>query len=446
VLYCRGVEIGIRREEKNRFERRAPLTPDHVGELVEEHGLAFRVQPSKRRAFPDKDYEAAGATIAEDLEACPVVLAVKEIPSSFLRADRVYVCFAHVTKGQPANMPALARYLETGATLIDYERIVDEKGRRLIFFGRHAGYAGMLDTLWALGRRFTWEGVETPFSDLRPAHQYADLDEAMDHVGEIGERIRHEGLPRGRRPMVFGFAGSGNVAQGAREVFDRLPFQEVDPEDLSRLDSDRDRPRSVVFRTTFERRHRFRRISDGGFEAAEYRSAPALYEPAMDAWLPDLTVLVNGVYWEPGLPRLVTTAQLEALWEREEQPKLRVIGDITCDVGGSIEANVKTTDPGDPVYVWEVGTGNAIPGVAGRGPVVLAVDNLPCELPREASEHFGDSLLRFVPPMARCDWSAPFARLALPPEISRAVVAHRGSLAPAYRGLERALAGRAGRA
>ncbi len=121
-------------------------------------------------------------------------------------------------------------------------------------------------------------------------------------------------------------------------------------------------------------------------------------------------------------------------------PKLRVLGDITCDVGGSIEANVGATSPGDPVYVYDVRTGEARLGVVGRGPVVMAVDNLPCEFPREASEHFGDSLLRFVPALSRCDWDAPLEDLALPPELKKAVVVHRGQLTPGFHYLEAALA------
>jgi alpha-aminoadipic semialdehyde synthase len=109
-----------------------------------------------------------------------------------------------------------------------------------------------------------------------------------------------------------------------------------------------------------------------------------------------------------------------------------VIGDISCDLRGSIEANVRITTPGDPIYVYDVGSGEAVSGVAGRGPVILAVDNLPCELPVDASQHFGDALLRFLPALARCDWSRPFDALSLPDEIRRAVIVHRGRLTPRF--------------
>jgi alpha-aminoadipic semialdehyde synthase len=144
---------------------------------------------------------------------------------------------------------------------------------------------------------------------------------------------------------------------------------------------------------------------------------------------------VNGIYWEPGQPRVVGLDDLRALFLQDPQPRLRVIGDISCDLHGSIEANVKVTTPGDPVYVYDVVSCEAVEGVAGRGPVILAVDNLPCELPVDASQHFGDALLRFVPALARCDWSRPFASLDLQDEISRAIVVHRGRLTPRFAAL-----------
>jgi len=431
--------IGIRREDKNHWERRSPLTPDHVAELVADHALDVRVQPSVRRVFPERDYTSAGATVTEELGECRVILGVKEIPIDTIMPGKTYACFAHVIKGQPANMPALRRFIELGCTLIDYEPIVDRRGRRLIFFGRHAGYAGMIDTLWALGQRLEAEGIYTPLSDLRLAHQYASLDEATDHVSRIGARIRHEGLPESLRPVAFAFTGSGNVSQGAQEVFDRLPFQEVDPEELPGLAGDADRPRNVLFKTVFQRRHRAERTIGGGYDDDEFREHPDHYQTALTRHLPHLTVLVNGVYWEPSMPKLVTTAAIEALFRGGPQPKLRVIGDITCDVGGSIEVNLHATDSSDPIYVYDVDTRAAKSGVMGNGPVILAVDNLPCELPREASEHFGDSLLRFVPPLARCDWDVSYGDLDLPEEILRATIVFRGELTPHFSYLKRFL-------
>jgi alpha-aminoadipic semialdehyde synthase len=329
-------------------------------------------------------------------------------------------------------MPALARMLELGSTLLDYERIVDAEGRRLIFFGRHAGHAGMIDALWALGRRLRWEGITSPFEQVRRAHEYADLDRATDHVSVLGQQLRDVGLPDELRPVVVAFTGSGHVTHGAGEVLERLPFLPLPPAELAALAADPDRPRNVVYSVHLERRDRYRRREGGDFDAGELQEHPERYESALAELLPHVTVLVNGIYWEPGQPRLVTLDHLRDLWRGEARPKLRVLADITCDVGGSIEANVTATDPGDPVYVWEPATGEHRMGVEGAGPVVLAVENLPCELPREASERFGDSLHRFLPVLLRCDWTAPLESLELPPELRSGLIAHAGRLSEGY--------------
>jgi len=410
--------IGIRREDKNRWERRAPLTPEHVAELTR-HGVTVAVEPSPLRVFPDEAYRAVGARILDDLSSCPVVVGVKEIPLARLNPKTAYFFFAHVTKGQPGNMPMLRRVMELDCSLVEYEKIVDERGRRLVFFGRHAGFAGMLDTLATLGRRLSWEGIDSPFASFKLAHDYADLEEAHAELARVADRIRRDGVPEALHPLVIGFTGSGNVSKGAQEIFDQLPHEEIIPEDLPSLFANEDLPRNLLYKVAFTRGDR------------------AL--GAMTPHLGHLTALVNGIYWEPGHPRVVTKDDLRALFLGGAAPRLRVIGDITCDLHGSIEANVRITTPGDPVYVYDVASGEAQSGVAGRGPVILAVDNLPCELPVDASQHFGDALLRFLPALSRCDWEQAFDALDLQDEIRRAVVVHRGRLTPSYAYLERHL-------
>jgi len=187
--------IGVRREDKSAWERRVPVTPRVIEELWREHKIRTIVQPSSIRAFPDDEFLAAGAVVQDDLSTCPVVFAIKEIPPDLLHPGQVYVYFSHVIKGQPHNMPMLQRILDLGCTLIDYEKVVDQEGRRLIFFGWHAGVAGMLETLWALGKRLEWEGVATPLTRLRHAYEYHDLAEAKEDVRRASEAIKADGLP-----------------------------------------------------------------------------------------------------------------------------------------------------------------------------------------------------------------------------------------------------------
>jgi alpha-aminoadipic semialdehyde synthase len=170
--------FGIRQEDKNEWEARTPLTPAHVKTLMDNYFVKFIVQPSPIRAFRDEDYRAAGAEINPDLSTCDVILAVKEIPVELLLPNKKYLFFSHTIKGQRYNMPMLKRLVDLRTTLIDYERIVDEKGKRLVFFGRFAGIAGMLDTLWALGQRLELEGFTTQFSEVKRALHYADLESA----------------------------------------------------------------------------------------------------------------------------------------------------------------------------------------------------------------------------------------------------------------------------
>ena len=427
--------IGLRREDKNEWERRVALTPDHVAELVRDAGVALQVQPSKKRAFADVDYTAAGAVLDEGLDNCDVILGIKEVPTEKLQSKKTYLYFSHTTKGQAYNMPMLRRLMELRCTLIDYEQIADERNKRLIFFGRHAGYAGMIDTLWALGRRLESEGHVTGLERIRLAHDYSSLDEATHHISRVGEQLRHTGFPEALRPIVCGFTGSGNVSLGAQEIFDRLPTLDVAPEDLERLIADPDRPRNVLYKVRFERRHRFARRGDGGFHGKEFDEHPERYENGLARWLPHLTVLLHGAFWSPEQPRVVGLDDLDRLWSGGN-PKLKVIADISCDIDGGVQATVKPTTPGNPVFVYDLDRREAVDGYIGRGPVIMAVDNLPCQLAAESSEHFGDTLVRWVPLLDRCPWERPLDALPLPDSIRRAVIVHRGELTPSFKYLQ----------
>jgi alpha-aminoadipic semialdehyde synthase len=409
--------LGIRREDKNHWERRAPLAPAQVGELAA-RGFRVAVEPSPVRIFDEAAYERAGAEIRHDLTGCRLIAGVKEVAPERVLPGHAHLCFAHVIKAQRHNLPALRRILAAGATLLDYEAMVDESGRRRIGFGRFAGYAGMIDALWALGRRLAAEGLATPFAGCRQAVEYAAKAQAVQAVGELGRSIEAEGVPEALHPLVVGFTGGGRVASGAQEIFDRLPHAEVTPADLPQLLPGGRLPKNRLFKVVFRR--------DERRDFARH--------------LPYLTVLVNGVFWQQGHPRLVTVEALRRLWQAASPPRLRLLADLSCDLHGSIEATVRLTTPGDPLYVFHPGRGEATPGVAGEGPVVLAVDNLPAELPADASHHFGSRLLPLLADLLAADFDVPFERLALPPSLKAAVLAHRGDLTPRFRYLEGLLA------
>ncbi len=422
-------KLGIRREDKSRWERRAPLAPEQVRLLRERHGIETLVQPSAIRVFDDEAYRSAGATLAEDLSGCNLVVAVKEIPRELLRPGGAYMFFSHTIKAQPYNMKLLGRVLDLGCTLIDHEKVTDEAGRRLVLFGYHAGLAGMIDSLWALGRRLALEGHETPLSRLGPAHGYASLEEAEEALREAGAAMRSAGgPPRELGPVVVGLAGYGNVSSGAQHLLDLLEPVEVAPEALEGLEP------GGLYKVVFREEHMVEPVRPGEpFDLRTYYDRPELYRGAFERWLDRLTLLVNCIYWEPRYPRLVTVEALRRLYAPGARPALRVIGDISCDVDGAVEATVKATQPDDPVYVFDPHARVATMGLEGPGPVVMAVDNLPCELPREATESFGAALVELLPRAVAADYSVPFEALAVPAELRRAVIAHRGELAPSFR-------------
>ena len=429
--------VGVRREDKSQWERRVPITPDVARELREQHGVQVIVQPSPVRAFADGEFSQAGAVVQESLSACPVVFAIKEIPSHVFEPGQAYVFFAHVIKGQPFNMPMLRRMLELGCTLIDYEKVTDDQGRRLIFFGWHAGVAGMLETLWALGKRLAWEGIDTPFAGLGHPYDYHDLAEAKIAVLQAADAIRSQGLPEALAPLTIGVAGYGNVARGVWDILDLLPVQRVEPGELAALSTSPARSRHVIYATTFREEHIAKSKAAGEtFDLQKYYAHPEAFDPAFEPHLPLLDVLVNAIYWDPRYPRLVTKAYLRGQAAARDELRLRVIGDISCDIDGAIECTVRATEPGEPVFVYNPQTGEDTDGYEGDGVVVMAVDILPSELPRDASNDFSRVLQPYLPALAAADYTATFDALDLPPEIKRAVIVHRGELTPAYRYLQ----------
>ena len=427
------IVIGIRREDKNPWERRVPLIPVHARELIRDQGLEIWMQPSAIRVFSDEEYRREGVKISEDLSPCSIVLAVKEIPLEFFRDDRVYVFFSHTAKGQPHNMPMLERMIERRATLIDYERIVDERGRRLVFFGRQAGQAGMIDSLWALGKRFESEGIHSPFSSIRQTIGYASLVDAVEAIKAVGWEIYKRSLDFRAVPLVFGFSGYGHVSQGAQEIFDLLPFEEVPPAQLASLFKKKNYSEKKVYKTVFKEADMVRpKDRRQVFELQDYYDHPENYRPVLERSLPYLTGLINAIYWTPRYPRFVTKKFLKRLFSGNTTPRLRVIGDLSCDINGGVECTLRCTDPANPVFTYDALTEEAKEGFAGRGPVVVAVDNLPAEISLESSVFFSQVLKPFIPDLCAADFSSAFSRLRLPPPLRKAVILHRGELTPDY--------------
>ncbi len=429
--------IGIRREDKSHWERRVPLIPEDIKKLIDEHNIKVLLQPSHIRAFPDKDYIEAGAEVKEDISEASLVFAVKEIPLDFFSPNKTYIFFSHTIKGQTNNMDMLKRMMELECQLIDYEKIADKNGRRLIFFGRYAGIAGMIDTLWALGKRLKWEGVKNPFTQIKRAYEYREIKGAKDHITQVGKEIIRKGLNDTFLPLLFVFTGYGNVSGGAQEILDCLPVKKIRPFEIINLFRDGSSEK-VIYKAVFKEGDMVEHISGEVFDLMNYYAHPSKYCSRFHNYIPYITVLMNCIYWEAKYPRLVTKANLKRHF-RMGATRLRVIGDISCDIEGAVECTIHSTTPDKPVFVYDPVSETSKDGYKGKGPVIMAIDNLPCEIPVESSIYFSETLMKFVPDIIKADFSKSFEGCNLPDELKNGVILYKGKLTEKYKYLEKYL-------
>ncbi|GAY37557.1 hypothetical protein CUMW_029940 [Citrus unshiu] len=401
--------VGILSESVNKWERRAPLTPSHCARLLhsgrDKSGVArIVVQPSTKRIHHDVLYEDVGCQISEDLSECGLVLGIKQPKLEMILPDKAYAFFSHTHKAQRENMPLLDKILAERVSLYDYELIVGDNGRRLLAFGKFAGRAGMIDFLHGLGQRYLSLGYSTPFLSLGASYMYSSLAAAKAAVISVGEEISTLGLPSGICPLVFIFTGSGNVSLGAQEIFKLLPHTFVEPSRLPEL-----------------------------FGKADYYAHPEHYNPVFHKKIaPYASVIVNCMYWEQRFPRLLSTQQLQDL-VRKGCP-LVGISDITCDIGGSLEFVNRTTSIDSSFFrqlsrqiLYDPLSDSYHDDLEGNGLVCQAVDTLPTEFAKEASQHFGDILLEFIGSL-----SSTVDFTELPSHLRRACIAHGGALTTLY--------------
>lgn len=321
----RRLKIGILRETYDKWERRVPLCPEHVQTFLSRHGDSqVIVQPSPNRIFANHEYERVGAVVQEDLSDADLIVGVKR-PKSMenLPSNKTYMFFSHVIKGQAENMPLLQECMDKKIQLIDYECIVDTssetgKAKRSIAFGKYAGYAGMVDTFPALGRRLLMKNNwSTPFLHCPPTIHHYDLQEAKKSVTQLANRLATDGLPQDMEPLVFTFTGKGgNVYNGVREIFDILPHEIVSVEDLPELHTLQG-PHYKVFGVVPDKHEIFQREIDGEvfFERSDYQENPHLYKSVFaDKIAKWSNVIVNCAYWDLRFPRLLTKDDIQHLY------------------------------------------------------------------------------------------------------------------------------------
>ena len=423
--------IGIRVEDKYLMEKRVAITPKHLKKLTDNEDLQFVVAPSEKRVFTDEQFKNAGAELDSDLTKCNTIFGVKEMPIDFFENEKTYIFFSHVIKGQDYNMPVLKEMMKKKINLIDFEKIADESGKRLIFFGRYAGLAGMINSLWTLGLRLKSFGIDTPFLKIKQSHKYCSLEDAKEAVQAVGEEISENGLDASLAPFVTGFTGYGNVSNGAQEIYDLLPFKEISVEDFMSDNFDASKENNVLYKVVFKEEDLSERIDGTEFELNDYYNNPKLYKSKFEQYLPKLTLLMNCMYWTDEYPTIVTKEYLKRSYETNKS-KLVVIGDITCDINGSIECTEIGTLIEDPIFVYNHKDDTFKSGYEGEGIQIMSVDILPSELPRESSETFSNALFPFVKDIAEADYGTTFDNLNLPLEIKKALILHKGKLTPDF--------------
>lgn len=423
--------IGIRREDKNIWEKRVPLVPDDTAYLLKEHRIRTLIQSSPIRIYGDSEYQNAGAEIKEDLSRTDLILAVKEVPVTLIGDEKTYLFFTHTIKGQPYNMPMLKALMDRGCNLLDYERIIDEDGRRLIFFGQFAGIAGMIETLYAYGQKLYLQGIEHPFQRIRQAYQYTSITQAKEEMKGLADSFVATGFP-----VFIGISGYGNVARGAQEILDLFPHQEISPSELldNRLKIDK-----PVVKIVFKEKDMVDPLN-GDFDLQSYYDKPDQFKGKFHQYLNYLDILVNCIYWTEDYPRLVTKEDLRS----HKDSKLKVIGDISCDINGSIEITHKSTHPDHATFTYEPDLNTFYDGTRAKGVTVMAVDNLPCEFPRESSLAFSKVLKLFIPEILNTDFSRDFDVLTLSYPLKKALILHNGNLTEDYRYLEMMVANSSG--
>ena len=233
--------------------------------------------------------------------------------------------------------------------------------------------------------------------------------------------------------MICGFSGYGNVSQGAQEIFDILPHKEISPQDLLSKDLF-DESKNVLYKVVFKENDLVEPLnSTDKFELQDYYDNPEKYKSKFEQYLSQMTILMNCIYWDTQYPRLLTLDYLKSTWTESTNQKLKVIGDISCDIDGAIQCTMKSTEPGNPVYVVNPRDLSVVDGVEGLGPVIMAVDNLPCELAEEASKSFSKVLVVFIPQLVNAEYNGAFKNLKLPDDLRRGMILYRGKLTPEYK-------------
>lgn len=365
-------KLGILREGKIPPDNRVPLTPEQCVEVQQKFkNVQVVVQTSSVRCFSDEEYREKGILVHEDISDCDVLLGVKEVPISDLLPGKIFFFFSHTIKKQEFNRKLLQTILQKKIQLVDYEVLTDKNGFRIIGFGRFAGLVGAYNGLRALGLRRN-------IFDLKPAHQCDGLEEMLYQLNLVN-------LP----PVKIALTGDGRVATGVLEVLEFMKIQRLSPEQF--LESGQ--TKKPVYAQLLPQ-HYVRRKDGSAFDLQHFFKHPEMYENAFLPFARSTDLLIAAAYWDPKAPVLFNAEDM-----KQQDFRISMISDITCDIDGSIPSTKRASTIAEPFYDYNPETGDLEPPFSFKKNItVQAVDNLPNELPKDASRDFGRNLIDKVFP------------------------------------------------
>ena len=394
------LKIGLVREGKTPPDKRVAFTPAQCEEIEQRFPVKILCQQSDVRAFTDDEYRARNIEVVSDLHVCDVLMGIKEVQIKDLIADKTYLFFSHTLKKQPYNKRLLQDILAKNITLIDYEALKDRQGNRLVAFGRYAGIVGAYNALYTWGKRF---GL---FS-IRRAYECFD-------VNDLKRELRKVNLP----PIKIVLTGAGRVARGAMETLDTANIRKVDPDDFLERSFD-----EAVYVQLSSADYHVRK-QGGPFSRDEFHKNPEQYDSRFADFAKVCDMLIAGAFWNPRAPSLFTFDDM-----KKGDFRIKVIADITCDINGSIPSTKRASTIVDPLYDFDPVSEEIKAPLSNPDFItVMAIDNLPCELPRSASEEFGRDLIDRILPY--------FITVDREKVIERATVAKGGKLSHHFRYLE----------
>ncbi len=364
------MKIGIIREGKTPPDSRVPLTPEQCANL-QSKGIDIVVQPSAGRCFTDENYTAAGIRLQEDLSDCTILLGVKEVPIEMLIDQKIYFFFSHTIKKQSYNRRLLQAILQKKIHLIDYEVLTDEHGRRLIAFGKFAGMVGAHNALYTYGER-------TGQFALKRMKECYDYAEAISIYQQLS-------LP----PVKIVLTGSGRVGQGAAQVLDDMGITKVSPADF--LANQYDGPVYTQLKCAD-----YARAKDGSpFHKPDFYAHPERFESSFTPYTQTADIMINGIYWDNNAPAFFTKEEM-----RQSNFSIRVIADVTCDIApvSSIPSTLFASTIAEPVFGYDPITEAETTPYQDQTIDMMTIDNLPNELPRDASRAFGEQFIQFILP------------------------------------------------